>query len=47
MSAVFMFAIAALYIAAAGSFAFEGKIAWCVLALCWGIGNFILGGMSR
>ena len=42
-----MLFIAAVYMMAAGSFAYEGKYAWAVIATCWGIGNALLGMMSR
>jgi hypothetical protein len=42
-----MFAIALMYLGAAVSFAWEGKAAWCGLALCWGAGNLILGMISK
>lgn len=42
-----MLVIAALYIGAATAFGVEGKWAWCAVALCWGIGNAILGVISK
>lgn len=47
MSIHFMLLIAGLYLAASVSFAFEGKIEWCLVALCWGVGNAILGIVSQ
>lgn len=46
MSAAFMYAIAIMYGAAAVSFYIEGKYLWFVVAVCWGIGNALLGLMS-
>ena len=46
MSAAFMFAIAAMYLAAFLSFYIEGKYLWAVICICWGIGNALLGLMS-
>lgn len=46
MSAGFMVAIAILYCGAAVSFYMEGKYLWFVIAVCWGIGNALLGLMS-
>jgi len=47
MSAGFMFSIAVMYLAAGICFAWEGKVAWCGLSLCWGAGNLILGYISK
>ena len=43
MSTGFMFAIAAMYLAAAIAFYVEGKLPMFMVALCWGIGNAMLG----
>lgn len=43
MSSAFMFAIAAMYGAAAVSFYFEGKLPMFMVCLSWGIGNAMLG----
>ena len=42
-----MFSIAVMYLAAGICFAWEGKVAWCGLSLCWGAGNLILGYISK
>ena len=47
MSSAFMVLIAVLYLAAAGSFAYELKWAMSGLSLCWGIGNALLAHISR
>ena len=47
MSSAFMVLIAVLYLAAAGSFAYEQKWAMSGLSLCWGIGNALLAHISR
>jgi hypothetical protein len=47
MSASFMYAIALMYLGAGISFAWDGKIAWCVLSFSWATGNFILGYISQ
>lgn len=46
MSSAFMFAIAFMYLGAFVSFYIEGKLLWAVVAICWGIGNALLGLMS-
>jgi hypothetical protein len=46
VSSGFMFAIAVMYGCAAISFYIEGKYLWFVVAVCWGIGNALLGLMS-
>ena len=43
MSSAFMFAIGAMYLAAAIAFYAEGKLPMFMVALCWGIGNAMLG----
>ena len=47
MSSTFMLIIGVLYLAAAGSFAWDGKFSWAAVALCWGIGNALLAHLSR
>ena len=47
MSGAFMLLIAALYLAAAGSFALEQKWEWALVALAWGVGNALLAHLSR
>jgi hypothetical protein len=47
MSQAFMYAIALMYVCAGVSFAWDGKIAWCVLSFSWATGNFILGFISK
>ena len=47
MSVFFMLAIACMYVGAAVSFGIEGKYAWAVVACSWGVGNAILGVISR
>lgn len=42
-----MFAIATMYLCAGISYAWEGKVEWCVVAFCWGIGNLVLGYISK
>ena len=42
MSFNFMLVIAACYLFAAGSFAYEGKLYWMGVSLCWGLGNLLL-----
>ena len=46
MSSNFMFFIAAMYIAAAFFFGCEGRWVWAGVALCWGIGNALIGSLS-
>lgn len=46
MSAHFMLAIAAMYLAACVSFYIEGKYVWAVISICWGIGNALLALLS-
>lgn len=47
MSAAFMYAIALMYLGAAVCFAWEEKTAYCLLSICWGSGNLILGYISK
>lgn len=47
MSLNFMLLIAVMYAGAAVSFGIEGKWGWCVVSMCWGLGNAILGLMSK
>ena len=42
-----MVLIAVMYLGAAGSFAWEQKWEWAVVALCWGLGNALLAHISR
>lgn len=42
MSSLFMFTIAALYVAASGSYFAHGDWQMGTVAACWGIGNAIL-----
>lgn len=46
MSQPFLYAIAALYLLAGISFAYEMKLAWAGLAFSWAIGNFLIGFIS-
>lgn len=46
MSQAFMYAVAAMYLAAMVSFAHDGKVLWAALCLSWAIGNFLIGFIS-
>lgn len=47
MSSGFMLFIALCYCGACLAFIHEGKLAWATVAFCWGIGNAILGVISK
>ena len=47
MSSAFMICIALLYGLACLSFLSEGKFAWALVALSWGLGNALLAHISR
>jgi hypothetical protein len=47
MSFFLMMLIASIYGAAAVGYAFEGKLGWMTVALCWGVGNAVIAWMSR
>ena len=47
MSSAFMLLIAVFYAGACVSFIYEGKIAWAMVALSWGLGNALLAHISR
>lgn len=46
MSTLFMFFIAACYITAAGTFAYEQKYMWMGVCIAWGVGNALIGILS-
>ena len=46
MSQAFLYAIAALYLCAGVSFAWDMKLAWAGLCLSWATGNFLIGYIS-
>lgn len=47
VSTTFMLLIALMYAAAMVSFAIDGKWAWSVVSLCWGLGNALLAFISK